>query len=837
MSSQIERALVKLFDRHRIVFWYDAKKELRDDFEAIELLGVEKLELINNEYGIKYRLLREQPEQKFLLYREGPQPADLDNWLLDVQLAHGEFRTDQVAIWLSELELGLEFTDVVQTHGSFFEAVKRKDALKKLLKADDTAGQIRLKMLAVCTGSEPRMDAVLENLLQDLADGRDEKIRLIGRCGLDGFLWEQMTRCYGYKSDEPSIRDFTVELFKSCYAMTVGKGGSDGQVKLSGDALVFLKRWKDSRQFEAGFETLSQECAEVLGIEQDLAKRDFRELIELDYFRLIDQKIISDLVRAVVSRTVSSGDVSLWVRQRRQGHWYRDYRHLYEAVDYAAQFTQALGEAKLDMGSMAEGVERYSRFWYQLDQLYRKFIYHVRMSGQASLMSDLSDQIENLYSNNYLLKLGDRFQTFVDGTLSWEALPVHRQKEFFEYWVRPFLRKDNKVCVIISDAMRYEIGDELLSLIRQEDRYSAELEPALSMLPSYTQLGMAALLPNKVLAIADNETGTVLVDGQSSQGTVNRTKILQAALDGRGEAITAEGFMQLDRDGSRELLKSNDVLYIYHNRIDHTGDKMHSEGQAFEAAEQTLGDIVRLVKKLTAANANNILVTADHGFIYQHRPLDESDFASVEAKGEVVLYRDRRFVLGKGLVESPGLHRFTPQQLGLGGDVEVQIPKSINRLRLKGSGSRFVHGGASLQEVVIPVLKINKKRQSDVTAVEVDILRGASSVITSGQLAVTLYQSGPVTDKIQPRVLRAGIYTETGDLISDSHDLSFDLVSDNPRDRELQVRFVLTRKADEANGQEVVLRLEEKHAGTSHYKEYKSLRYLMRRSFTSDFDF
>jgi hypothetical protein len=153
---------------------------LRDDFEALQLPGVEKLELTNNEYGIKYRILREQPEQKFLLYREGPQPADLDNWLLDVQLAHGEFRTDQVAIWLSELELGLEFTDVVQAHAEFFQAIKRKDALKKLLKADDTAGQIRLKMLAVCTGSEPRMDAVVENLLQELADGRDEKIKLIG---------------------------------------------------------------------------------------------------------------------------------------------------------------------------------------------------------------------------------------------------------------------------------------------------------------------------------------------------------------------------------------------------------------------------------------------------------------------------------------------------------------------------------------------------------------------------------------------------------------------------------------------------------------------------------
>ena len=837
MNNRIAQALTKLFDRHRIVFWYDAGQELREDFEALSLPGVEKLELANNEYGVKYRVLREQREQKFLLYREGPQPADLDNWLLDVQLAHGEFRTGQVAIWLSELELGLEFTDVVQDHAEFFRAIKRKDALRKLLQPDDTAGQIRLKMLAACAGSEPHMDAVVENLLQELADGRDEKIKLIGRCSLDGFLWEQLIRRYGYKSDQPGIQDFAIELFKSCYAMTVDEGGTAGQVKLTGDALVFLKRWKDSRQFEGGFENLSEECAGVLGIEQDLAKRDFRELLELDYFRLIDQKIISDLVRAVASRTVSSGDVSLWIRQRRQGHWYREYHHLYEAVDYAARFTHALGEARLDMASLTEAVQRYSRVWYQLDQLYRKFTYHARMSGQPSMLGSLAGQVENLYSNNYLLKLGDCFQTFVGEASKWEAFPVRKQSAFFEHWVRPFLCKDNKVCVIISDAMRYEIGDELLSLIRQEDRYSAELEPALSMLPSYTQLGMAALLPNKELAIADNETGAVLVDGLSSQGTANRTKILRAALDGRGEAMKAEEFMQLNRDDSRDLVKANDVLYIYHNRIDHTGDKMHSEGQAFEAAEQTLDDLVKLVKKLAAANANNILVTADHGFIYQHKELDESDFLSVDAAGDAILYRDRRFVLGKGLAASSGLHKFTPGQLGLAGEVEVQIPKSINRLRLKGSGSRFVHGGASLQEVVVPVLKINKKRQSDVTAVEVDILRGSNSVITSGQLAVTMYQAGPATDKIQPRVLRAGIYTETGDLISDSHDLTFDLTSDNPRERELQVRFVLTRKAGEANGQEVILHLEEKHAGTSHYKEYKSLRYSMRRSFTSDFDF
>ena len=85
--------------------------------------------------------------------------------------------------------------------------------------------------------------------------------------------------------------------------------------------------------------------------------------------------------------------------------------------------------------------------------------------------------------------------------------------------------------------------------------------------------------------------------------------------------------------------------------------------------------------------------------------------------------------------------------------------------------------------------------------------------------------------------MRAGIYNLAGELISDSHELAFDLSSDNPREREIKVRFVLTKKADEANGQNVTLRLEEKLGGTSHYREYKSIRYLMRRSFTSDFDF
>ena len=90
---------------------------------------------------------------------------------------------------------------------------------------------------------------------------------------------------------------------------------------------------------------------------------------------------------------------------------------------------------------------------------------------------------------------------------------------------------------------------------------------------------------------------------------------------------------------------------------------------------------------------------------------------------------------------------------------------------------------------------------------------------------------------MQPRHLRAGIYTEENQLISDLHNLLLDLTSDNPREREMKLRFLLTQEADAANEQEVILRLDEPVSGTNHFKEYKSLRYTLRRSFTSDFDF
>ncbi|NWC90524.1 BREX-1 system phosphatase PglZ type A [Pseudomonas reactans] len=833
-NPKISQALSNLFDKQRIVFWYDTRLEFRADFETLELPDVEKIVLANNEFGVKYRLLREQPEQKFLLYREGAEPPHLHNWLLDVQLASGNcFRTDQVSLWLAELELGPDCYPLLEAHVAFFESAKRREALGKLLEPGDSQNLLQRKMLAVCAGNEPRLDVILENLLGDLAASKDVRVKLIESSGLNVYLWEQVKRAYGYSSEQPGLHDFVIELFKACFMLGIDPAY---KARLSAEALVFLKRWKDSRSHEQSFETLSEQCAAVLQIDDKLQTLDWRSLLELDYFELIDRKILSELVRAVVARTVTAQEVEQWVRQRRQSHWFERFKDVYLALEHAAQFIQVLDITQLQMESLTDGVQKYASQWFRLDQRYRKFVYHLRESGQASLLGELAMQVENLYGNNYLSRLNDRWQQHVDAAQQWEAAPVVLQRNFFSRYVQPFVERRTKVCVLISDAFRYEVGEELQSLIRQEDRFEAELDPMLSMLPSYTQLGMAALLPNSSLQLADNDSGDAIVDGLSAQGSVNRGKILATRVPA-SQVVRAKDLLAMNQADSRALLRDNEVVYVYHNLIDKTGDTRDTEERVFAAAEETLSELIRLVKKLTNANASNLLITADHGFIYQNHPLQESDFLSGEPEGDEVLYRDRRFVLGRSLREGASFKTFNPVQLGLTGTLMVQIPKSINRLRLKGSGSRFVHGGATLQEVVIPVIRINKKRQSDVGRVDVEFIGGGGKTITTGQLAVVLYQTEAVTEKLQPRRLRAGLFTLDGELVSDQHELLFDFSSANPRERELPVRFILSRKADEANNQQVELLLEETVEGTSHFTRYKAARYSIRRSFSSEFDF
>ena len=833
-EEHITRGLQAQFDRHRIVFWYDAKQELREAFDEVSLHDVAKIELQNNEFSIKHRVLKQEPEQKFLIYKHGPEPEKLtDNWLLDVQMAHGVFQATQTQVLLAELGLDLGFADTLAAHEEFFRSKKRTEDLKAILDPEDDRISLRFKLLLIATGSDQDIEGVVGSLFAEQANQSDEIQRLLKRCNLEAFLWDQLERRYGYVTEEPSISDFALELFKSCFLIAIG-----GDAKLNSESQVLFRRWKNDKNNADTFEILSREFEEALNIKMTLAETDFRKIIDVDLFEQIDRYILRSMASELAGQHLKRADVENWVRTRRKHHWYDTYRHVYEALFYASEFLNEISQVSLGMDGFDDAISRYSKTWFKIDQLYRKFIHHLRKASQPTLLGDIAEVVENRYENDYLLRLNDAWQTHVDRSTVWKSETIPSQKDFYSRFVKKLRDKDTKAVVVISDAMRYEVGEELLRRIREQDKFDAQIEPTLSSLPSYTQLGMASLLPHEQLAISDPEKAVVSINGNPTTGLENRKKILASNPNGdRTAAWQATDFLELKSIDAKEIIRDHDILYIYHNVIDATGDSAKTEEKVFEAVEDALVELVTLVRKLTSANAGHIFVTADHGFIYQNRDLQESDYLSVKPEGDEILFQDRRFILGRGLNEHPSFKKFNASELGLGGDIEVLIPKSINRLRRKGSGAKYVHGGASLQEVIVPVLKINKGRQNDIALVDVSILTGATKTITTGQLSVRFYQEEAITEKIQPRKLRLGIYALDGTLLSDTHELMFDMTSSNPRDREQKAQLLLSKSADAYNNKEVVMRLDEQHAGTSHFKEYKSTRYTIKRSFSNDFDF
>ena len=103
-------------------------------------------------------------------------------------------------------------------------------------------------------------------------------------------------------------------------------------------------------------------------------------------------------------------------------------------------------------------------------------------------------------------------------------------------------------------------------------------------------------------------------------------------------------------------------------------------------------------------------------------------------------------------------------------------------------------------------------------------------------MAVRLFQAEPVSDKVQPCTLRAGLYIgET--LISNAVSLTFDRTAEDKRDRYQYARLILSQDADAYNNHVVEFRLEEPIPNTTQWKTYGKVSYTLKRSFTSDFDF
>ena len=748
-----------------------------------------------------------------------------------MELAYHVFQTDQEALYLQELELDYAFKGLVSEHIHFFSAKDRREKLKELLGKGDEHLDIRYKMLSVLFGVDQlSVYAFLLAHLNALSNDNSKFDKDLSRYNLTDFYWSQVNGLFHIESVSPNILEFIIEIFNA----TSSLGSKSKQTK---EGRVLLSQWKDSITYKDAYRILSERISDALDIESKLDSEEYESVLLEDHYELIDKKIISSINDKIISQNIKYDTVLSQVKQRENTFWYYDYKNHYDCLVYASQLMELVPKyTSKEYSTIESGVGDYSKTLFKVDQLYRKFIWSYRETNQNRVLNQLYLKIEKVYSNDWLLNINNEWQRTIDKNNEWPTVGSSSQQSFFKTHIQPFVNKNQKVFVVISDALRYECAEELTTMIQNENRYQANIESMVGSLPSYTQLGMASILPRKDKLTLKEGSDLVLVDGTPASGIDGRKKILELNSGCRATAIQAEKFMRMNSstDG-RTFAKSHDVIYIYSNLIDKTGDDKTSEDRVFEAVQEELENLVDLIKKIAAVNGNSILITSDHGFIYQHHDIDESDFSKSNYSGDV-WKSNRRFVIGSSLETDETCKSFKGENIGLQEGIDVLIPKSINRLRVQGAGSRFVHGGATLQEVTIPVIKISKKREDTTRQVEVDIIQ-TTDRITSNLLVVSFIQSEVISEVVQPRTIKAELFAEDGTSLSDSFKYDFDFSEGSERQREVRKTFTLNSKASgQYKNQRVKLLLEEPVNGTSKWKRYKEFYFSLNISFTNDFD-
>ena len=199
------------------------------------------------------------------------------------------------------------------------------------------------------------------------------------------------------------------------------------------------------------------------------------------------------------------------------------------------------------------------------------------------------------------MKINNNFQKSIDKLDYWETNALNSQRSFYSQFIKTRSEKDKKSIVIISDALRFEIGDELNKEIENLDKFNSKIVPLIASLPSYTQIGMASLLPSGELGMPLPSKLSVTHNLNPSGGIINRTKILNKEILKDSPLVSkVSDFLNLKSSEFKETIKEHNVIYLYHDRIDAIGDSKKTEGNVFEAVEDSIEELIKLVRKIGA---------------------------------------------------------------------------------------------------------------------------------------------------------------------------------------------------------------------------------------------
>lgn len=291
-------------------------------------------------------------------------------------------------------------------------------------------------------------------------------------------------------------------------------------------------------------------------------------------------------------------------------------------------------------------------------------------------------------------------QTLIDWSELWSnaGCPLPPTIASAGSWLKTQLPASGTPTVIlVIDALRYDLGAKLAARInQQEGRERATISPARAPFPSITALGMGMALP-----IDEADFEAIMVDRRWQLRLRGHTENLSLAENRRGwwrnhGNLSDSGFLDI------QAIKSNAFpipspscrrLVIHDAALDTLG---HDDELEFQGSTTVLDRYLDAIERLRDKSWRRILIVTDHGFIHWIG----SDERDAPKPAPDPAYNSRRAVAYPATVALSG-----PQGVAPGGRWSVAFPRGAASYRAYG-GFGYFHGGASLQEWIIPCLAI-----------------------------------------------------------------------------------------------------------------------------------
>ena len=406
------------------------------------------------------------------------------------------------------------------------------------------------------------------------------------------------------------------------------------------------------------------------------------------------------------------------------------------------------------LNSPQQFVDKYEKTYYQIDMLYRQSLESYFGLEESMPLYDLVVRVKKHMDLDYhkvANRLNLEWMRCLRDMDGFKSITNVRQQNFYDEYLKNINKKQ---VVIISDALRYEVAHELISVLQQK-KHSATLEAGLAMLPTETKFCKQAFLPHQSLdmvQVKENEVD-MEVDGKILSSTSLREQQL-AKYKESVLAITYKELMAMDAHDRYECFKRQ-LVFIYHDTIDN--DSHDGEARKMvRASRQAIEDLKKLVPWIhDKGNVTKIYITADHGFLFNDIPFEEKDKLPVE---EETIERKTRYYLTKSKEEKEGITKFPLSEVsGMSQDIMVAVPNGTNRLKAPSGGYAFAHGGAALQEIIIPIYISSYEEYDNKEPVRVSVLK-RNLTMTASRLKFTLIQVDAVSMEQRKRTVVCGIY-------------------------------------------------------------------------------